>query len=109
MQTLGAVSCPLLVGRDDLLDLVDRRLDEVVAGRGQFLLLAGEAGIGKSRFLGAISRKAEERGFATSWGAARPGADPYQLPRFTPWDRDRLRFLLRMGQNLLRPRTEADA
>ena len=33
---------PLLVGRDDLLDLVDRRLDEVVGGRGQFLLITGE-------------------------------------------------------------------
>ena len=72
MQTLGAVSCPLLIGRDDLLDLVDRRLDEVVAGRGQFLLLAGEAGIGKTRFLDAISQKARERGFAISGGAVAP-------------------------------------
>lgn len=43
-----------------------------------------------------------EAAVATHWGAARPGADLYQLPRFTPWDRGRLRFLLRMGQNLLR-------
>ena len=72
MQTLGAVSCPLLIGRDDLLDLVDRRLDEVVARRGQFLLLAGEAGIGKTQFLDAISQKAHERGFAISVGAVAP-------------------------------------
>jgi predicted ATPase len=55
---LRAVRCPLLVGRDDLLELADRRLEEVTAGRGQFLLLAGEAGIGKTRLLAAIRRKA---------------------------------------------------
>lgn len=37
---------------------------------------------------------------ATQWGAARHDSDPFQLPRFTPWDRGRLRFLLRMRQNL---------
>ena len=59
------VRCPLLIGRDELLDLVDRRIEDVAAGHGQFLLLAGQAGIGKTRFLGAISRKAELRGFAS--------------------------------------------
>jgi hypothetical protein len=43
-----------------------------------------------------------EAALGTDWGVARPGADLYQLPRFTPWDRGRLRFLLRMGQNMLR-------
>ena len=66
------VRCPLLIGRDDLLDLVDRRLDEVAAGRGQFLLVAGQAGIGKTRFLGAITRKAQARGFVASGGAVAP-------------------------------------
>jgi peptidoglycan/xylan/chitin deacetylase (PgdA/CDA1 family) len=37
----------------------------------------------------------------TARGAARPGTDPFQLPRFTPWDRSSSRFLLRMGRNLL--------
>lgn len=40
---------------------------------------------------------------ATAWGAASSAADRFQLPRFTPWDRNRLRFLLRMGQNMFRP------
>jgi peptidoglycan/xylan/chitin deacetylase (PgdA/CDA1 family) len=39
---------------------------------------------------------------ATSWGTAGSGADRFQLPRFTPWDRNRLGFLLRMGQNMFR-------
>jgi predicted ATPase len=66
------VRCPLLIGRDDLLELVDRRLDAVTAGRGQFLLLAGQAGIGKTRFLGAIRQKAESRGFVSVDGAVSP-------------------------------------
>ena len=71
-SALRVVRCPLLIGRDDLLDLVDRRLDDVVAGHGQFLLLAGQAGIGKTRFLDAIYQKAEARGFITMGGAVAP-------------------------------------
>ena len=36
----------------------------------------------------------------TGWGAARSGADCHQLPRFTPWDRSRARFGLRLAHNL---------
>ena len=70
--SLREVRCPLLVGRDDLLELADRRLDDAIAGRGQLLLLAGEAGIGKTRLLAAIRRKAEARGFSAIAGALAP-------------------------------------
>jgi DNA-binding CsgD family transcriptional regulator len=70
--SVGSVRCPLLIGRDDLLELADRRLDDVLGGRGQFLLVAGEAGIGKSRYLDAIDQKTEERGFANIWGFLAP-------------------------------------
>jgi len=50
---------------------------------------------------------ARELGFdaavSTHWGAARPATDMFQIPRFTPWDRTRLRFAGRMATNLLRP------
>jgi DNA-binding CsgD family transcriptional regulator len=73
METvIGSVRCPLLIGRDDLLELADRRLDDVVAGRGQFLLVAGEAGIGKTRFLDAVHLKASERGFVSAGGYVAP-------------------------------------
>lgn len=36
----------------------------------------------------------------TSPGAARHGADYFQLPRFTPWDRTELRFGLRLIANM---------
>lgn len=40
----------------------------------------------------------------TAWGAARRDSDCYQLPRFSPWDRTKMRFGLRMAANLLRGR-----
>jgi peptidoglycan/xylan/chitin deacetylase (PgdA/CDA1 family) len=47
---------------------------------------------------------ARELGFegavSTAWGSSRR-PDPYQLPRFTPWDRSPLRFTLRMARNLV--------
>lgn len=39
---------------------------------------------------------------STAWGVATQGADPLQLPRFTPWDRSRWRFGMRLAQNLSR-------
>lgn len=36
----------------------------------------------------------------TAWGAAGGASDLHQLPRFTPWDRSRLRFAARMLNNL---------
>ena len=38
--------------------------------------------------------------FSTQWGASRQGDDPLQIRRFTPWDRTRLRFGMRMLRNL---------
>ena len=37
---------------------------------------------------------------STAWGAASASSDPFQLPRFTPWDRTRARFALRLALNL---------
>lgn len=63
MDGTRTLVCPILVGRDDLLDLADRRIREVVGGSGRFLLVAGEAGLGKTRLLGAIERRAVTAGF----------------------------------------------
>ena len=41
---------------------------------------------------------------STAWGAARRGSDPFQLPRFTPWDRQRWRYGLRLLRNFVEPR-----
>lgn len=39
--------------------------------------------------------------FTTAHGVADRRADPFQLPRFTPWDRGELAFGLRMARNLM--------
>ncbi|RLK51653.1 polysaccharide deacetylase [Alkalispirillum mobile] len=41
-----------------------------------------------------------EAAVSTAVGAADPSADPYQLPRFTPWDDTPTRFGLRLARNL---------
>ena len=38
----------------------------------------------------------------TAWGAARRGDDPFQIPRFTPWDATPPRFHARLLANLAR-------
>lgn len=38
----------------------------------------------------------------TAWGAAGAGSDRFQIPRFTPWDRSKWRFGLRLARNLRR-------
>jgi predicted ATPase/DNA-binding CsgD family transcriptional regulator len=73
MPEHGVVASPVLVGRDELLALADRRLAEVAEGRGQLLFVAGEAGLGKTRLLTSISLRAERSGFAVIRAAAFPG------------------------------------
>ena len=97
MSRLGARLSPILIGRDDLLDLAERRLTEASAGRRQFLLLAGEAGIGKSRLMSAIETKARTAGFQTGAGY------------LSPQDREvPVALLLDMARSMLRTTEWAD-
>ncbi|WP_398304839.1 polysaccharide deacetylase family protein [Zoogloea sp.] len=43
-----------------------------------------------------------EAAFTTSYGSAGPESGSFELPRFTPWDKDALRFSLRLGHNFFR-------
>jgi ABC-type branched-subunit amino acid transport system ATPase component len=61
------------VGRADVLDGLPRIVDQAVAGRGQIMLLAGEAGIGKTTMLAAAADYAESRGARVAWGWGWPG------------------------------------
>jgi len=72
MSHVGPLLCPLLVGRDDLLQLAERRVAEAAAGRGNLLMLAGEAGIGKTRMLATALRKARSSGFRMAKGDLSP-------------------------------------
>ncbi|MGH8889899.1 MAG: helix-turn-helix transcriptional regulator [Acidothermaceae bacterium] len=70
MPVREIAASPVVVGRDELLALAIRRIDEAAAGRGELLLVAGEAGIGKTRLLASISRHAEQSSFAVVRAAA---------------------------------------
>ena len=72
MTRLGPLLSPILVGRDDLLDQAERRVADAARGHGQFLLLAGESGIGKSRLAAAVERKAVAAGFRACAGFVAP-------------------------------------
>ena len=67
----GATVVPL-VGRSEELGWVVVALDRAAAGSGGTLLLAGEAGIGKSRLAAEALALARRRGFVTLAGAAYP-------------------------------------
>lgn len=58
-------------------------------------------------------RMVKDAGFAaavsTAWGAANRSSDRMQLPRFTPWTRNPLKFDLLMLRNLRHPREHAAA
>jgi peptidoglycan/xylan/chitin deacetylase (PgdA/CDA1 family) len=51
-----------------------------------------------------VKRAGYSSAFSTARGAAAPGADFYQLPRFTPWDQSMWAFGLRCAQTLVATR-----
>lgn len=46
-----------------------------------------------------------EYAVSTNWGVATSSSGRYEIPRFTPWDRNPAKFGLRLAQNLLRTRS----
>jgi peptidoglycan/xylan/chitin deacetylase (PgdA/CDA1 family) len=87
----------------------DQARDEIAKGKqelealigGQVPLFAYPNGKPGEDYLSEHVQMVRELGFegavSTAWGS---GGDTFQLPRFTPWDRNRLRFLLRLSRNL---------
>ena len=71
-----------LVGRQEELDLLLRALDDALAGQGSLFLLAGEAGIGKSRLLDELADRARERGARVLWGRCWEAGG---APAYWPW------------------------
>jgi class 3 adenylate cyclase/regulation of enolase protein 1 (concanavalin A-like superfamily) len=68
-----------VVGRDDELTELRRRIDAALQGAGAVLLLAGEPGIGKTRLALEACSHARRRGFMVLTGRCEEeGAAPYQ-------------------------------
>ncbi len=82
----------MLVGRQEELALLEDSLRSAIDGMGQFALLAGEAGVGKSRLCRALTEQAESLGLTVVLGACSETdlALPY-LPFVEAIDGGRLR------------------
>jgi DNA-binding winged helix-turn-helix (wHTH) protein/tetratricopeptide (TPR) repeat protein len=78
----SAAAEQVFVGRRELLAAGERWLEEVAAGSGRAALFAGEAGIGKSRSLFELARRAATRGFAVHVGRC---SEEEGAPAYWPW------------------------
>jgi DNA-binding winged helix-turn-helix (wHTH) protein len=78
----GPSSVDRLIGRALSLQLLEGCLDRVAGGLGQLALITGEAGIGKSRLLEELGRRARVRGFSVWQGVAYSGG---AAPAYWPW------------------------
>ena len=78
------------------------RLEEII--QAPVALFAYPNGQPGQDYLADHARLARDIGFefavTTAWGAGSSGADPYQIPRFTPWDRTQWAFAVRLARNL---------
>ncbi|HEV8222578.1 MAG TPA: AAA family ATPase [Streptosporangiaceae bacterium] len=70
------------MGRDDVLAQLRFAAEEAVTGRGELILLTGEAGIGKTTMLSEAARYAETRGMRVAWGFCGPDDT---APAYWPW------------------------
>jgi class 3 adenylate cyclase len=61
--------CPLLVGRDDELSALEDALLDANRGSSRFVVLTGEAGIGKTRLATDLMKRASKLGCTTMWGS----------------------------------------
>jgi class 3 adenylate cyclase/predicted ATPase len=61
LDALGTTGLTPLVGRETELQLLQERWSQIVRGSGQVLLVSGEAGIGKSRLVRALTEHAAEQ------------------------------------------------
>ena len=55
--------CPLLIGRGPYIEILRQFCEQVRLGQGQTVILAGEAGIGKSRLAAEVKSIARQAGF----------------------------------------------
>lgn len=72
----------LLVGRDREIGALEEGLGALERGEGSLLVVSGEPGIGKTRLLEELSRRATERGARVAWGRM---WEVGLTPAFFPW------------------------
>lgn len=85
-----------------------RRLEEITGSPVKvFAYPNGKPGRDYAReHVGMVRELGFEAAVSTAWGVGHTASDPYQLPRFTPWDKTPGRFTLRLLHNTFRTRAE---
>lgn len=101
------VSHPILAGlakqlAEEEIAQSKHHLEALLGARvGQFAYPNGKPGEDYSaQSTEIVKRLGFDAAVSTVWGAARRNSDLFQIPRFTPWDRNKLRFGLRMAKNI---------
>jgi DNA-binding CsgD family transcriptional regulator/tetratricopeptide (TPR) repeat protein len=73
---------PLLVGREREQNFLRQELASALGGHGRLVLLAGEAGIGKTTLVAALCQEAEAKDASVASGRC---YEVGELPAFAPW------------------------
>ena len=75
----GPVTAGAFIGRQREMRVLTAALEDVLAGRGRLVMLAGEPGIGKTRTAQELTTLAQARGAQVFWGWCyeQQGAPPY--------------------------------
>lgn len=71
-----------MVGRRREIARLQAALDRAAGGRGGVVLVQGEPGIGKTRLVKELVRRAQAEGFPTAWGGSIEGGG---TPAYWPW------------------------
>jgi DNA-binding CsgD family transcriptional regulator len=85
-----SMRCPIVIGRNTQLTVLARAFEQVGAGCGQTILVAGEAGIGKSRLVAEAKTMANRQGWRVVEGHC---SEPDRVQPYAPL-LDLLRALL---------------
>ena len=78
----GRLAAGAFVGRSVELAELEAALADAVSGRGRFVLISGEAGIGKSRLADELAARAKATGVRVLWGRCWEAGG---APAYWPW------------------------
>jgi transcriptional regulator with GAF, ATPase, and Fis domain/tetratricopeptide (TPR) repeat protein len=98
---LDALAGDIFVGREREIGVLRAAADAARGGRGQFVLVAGEPGAGKTRLLAELATYAGLRGATVTWGRAAE-AERAGAPAFWPWVQVLRACVARRGLDALR-------
>jgi predicted ATPase len=97
---------PVFVGRRRELTELLAGLEDALEGHGRLFLLAGEAGIGKSRLADELASKARELGAMVLWGRCWEAGG---APAYWPWVQSIRSYLRNAGPQTVRSQMAAGA